>query len=279
MTRVEYWKMQPEEIISRFLQIAEKLVEKNSLQKIRPTPVQVFQHEMYVKFIYHLASILTLEQGSVFSRTDITKRAYDYSSVMVLFRSALETFLTYFYLYCDAKNEDEITFRFYNWYIDGLNFRQSVNVSFSSELQEKKKQERIEIANLIEVIRGTATFGALSDKQKKVVVEKCQWIRPHWADILVSTGVGQYWAKKFYAMYSAYAHTNSLSIIQFKDATARNEGKQLSSSFANLVHIAAAMFAHCFIRNFELTDTIDVTENEMIEAWMWLAKYLDREPT
>ncbi len=274
MTRTYYWKMDPEQIYTAFLQIAEKLIEKNSTRAEKPTKQRLFQHEMYVKFAYHLASILTLEQGSVFSKTDAQKKAHDYSSVIVLFRAALETFLTYYYLYGDSAQEDELTFRYHNWLIDGLGFRQRVNVKFSPELQAKQEKERLEIQESIQKIRSTAAFLALSDKQKRLVVEKLQWFRPCWAKILAKTGIAEYWSKTFYALYSAYAHTSSLSIMQFKDATVRNEGRQLNSVFANLVYMAAALFCDYYMKGFGLAGSLDAAEMEMLEAWIWMARHL-----
>lgn len=268
--------MPAEDIYSRLLCVAEKLIERNSVARPKSAKDQVFQHEMYVKFAYHLASILTLEQGSVFSNADTSKKAYDYSSVLVLCRAALETFLTYYYLYDDSNSQDELAFRYHNWLIDGLAFRQTVNVSSSKELQEKKEEERLEILESLEKIKHTATFAALSDKQKRLVVEKFQWIRPGWAEILMRAGFAEYWSRRFYALYSAYAHTSSLSIMQFMDATVRNEGKLLTSTFANFVYMAAALFSAYFMKDFGLEDSLNSQEVEMLEAWTWLTKNLPK---
>lgn len=276
MNRTDYWKMRPEEIYSSYLQIAEVLVEKNSLTNERPTKRRVFQHEMYMKFVYHLASILTLEQGSLFSKTDARKRTHDYSSIVVLLRAALETFLTYYYVFCDSSKADELEFRYYNWLVDGLGFRQRIDVSFSRELLEKQARERAEIDEAISKIKETEVFGTLSDKQKRVVVEKLEWMRPGWSDILIRAGFAEYWSRIFYALYSTYAHTSSQSIMQFKDATVRNEGSGLSSAFAGLVHKAAALFTEYYMKGFDLAGSLSEGQMEMLEAWTWMATHLKK---
>jgi len=274
MTRNHYWEMQPESIYSDYLGIIEKLVEKNSATKQMGGKGRHFQHEMFVKYAFHLASILTLEYGSRFSKSDSSKRAYDYSSVIVLFRAALETYLTYYYIFCDSIDEDERSFRFHSWLIDGLNFRQSIDVSFSAELQQKKTNEAIEILDSIKIIEDTAAFRRLSEKQKGLVIAKKRWIRPGWADIIAKTGIDEYWAKTFYALFSGYAHTTSYSIMQFKDATIENEGKQLNSSFASLIYMVSALFIESYMKDFKLANILNIEETEMIEAWTWLSKHM-----
>jgi hypothetical protein len=276
MNRRNYWKMPTQDIYSTFLDIISKLVEKNSTNKVQISKDRLFQHEMFIKYTFHLASIFTLEKGSYFSKSDARKIAYDYSSVIVLFRAALETYLTYYYIYCDSINEDEKMFRYCNWLIDGLNFRQTINVSFSSELQQKKEKENIEIIESIEIIWKTDAFNNLSEKQKQLVITKRQWIKPGWADIIAKTGMTEYWAKRFYSLFSAYAHTTSLSIMQFRDATIKGEGKQLSSSFASIIFMVSALFINSYEKHFNLDNVLDKVELEMLEAWIWMSKNMSQ---
>lgn len=276
MTRTEYWKMKPEDIYSSYLEMAEILIERTASTKQKPSKRRIFQHEMYVKFIYHMASILTLEGGSNFSKADVRKRAYDYSSVVVLLRAALETFLTYYYVYCDSIEPDELEFRYYNWLTDGLGFRQQLDVSFSKELIQRQTRERTEIDEAISKMEQTDAFGRLTTKQKRIVVEKLEWIRPGWTDILVRAGFAEYWARLFYAQYSMYAHTSSQSIMQFRDATTRNEGALLSSTFANFVYMAAAKFTEYYIAHFNLEGSLKNEQLEMLEAWTWMASHLNK---
>ena len=176
MSRIYYWQMQAEDAYSSFLEMMEKLVEKNSANKTPTSKDRIYQHEMFVKFAYHIASILTLEKGSTFSVKATDKWSYDYSSVIILFRAALETFLTYYYVYDDAADSDEKTFRFHNWLIDGLNMRQKVDVSFSPDLQLKKASEAADIYNSIRIIQSTEAFHRLSEGAQEVVTTKRKWL-------------------------------------------------------------------------------------------------------
>jgi hypothetical protein len=274
MTKTDYLRMPPENIYSDYLEMIHKLVVKNAACSKLNKRDRLFQHEMFVKYAFHLASILTLEHGSRFSLSDDARMAYDYSSVIVLLRAALETYLTYYYIYSDSSGEDDYTFRFHNWLIDGLNFRQSIDVSFSEELQQQKQKEGIELLESIKVIENTDAFRRLSEKQKRLATKKRQWIRPGWAEVITKTGIGEYWARTFYALFSAYAHTSSQSIMQFKEATVKNEGKQLNSSFASLIFIVTAMFIESYVEDFGLGNTLNNGEAEMIEAWIWLSKHM-----
>lgn len=251
--------------------MAEKAVETNPGNQLKDKE-RFYQHEMYVKFTYHIASIATLERGSTFSAEDNQKNAYDYSSVMVLFRAALETYLAYFYVFCDASDQDERTLRFHNWMSDGINMRQKVDVSFSPDLQLKKAMEAADIFTSITRMQSTDAFHRLSPGQQHLAVSKRKWLRPGWADIFTKTGMSAYWARTFYALFSAYAHSSSLSIIQFKEATVKNEGKQLTGSFCKLIFAVCALFTDSYTNEFALAGALDEGEIEMVEAWTWLAK-------
>ncbi len=138
MKRTYYWNMDVQDTYSKYLMIIEKIVEKNSNRNASNSADKVNQHEIFVKYAFHLSSIFTLENKSLFSISDHTKKIYDYSSIFVLIRAAFESYLTYFYIFCDLKTEDERKYRYLCWWMDGLNIRQSVKVSFSSELTKKK---------------------------------------------------------------------------------------------------------------------------------------------
>jgi hypothetical protein len=269
-----YWQMQPEEAYSKFLGMMEKAVETNSASSASATKDRIFQHEIFVKFAYHIASILTLEHGSRFSSSPSDKMSYDYSSVIVLFRAALETYLTYYYIYRDASDADERMLRFHNWMIDGLNMRQKADVSFSADLQLKKALEAADIYNSIRIIQGTDAYYRLSEGKQHAIIGKRKWYRPGWADIFAKTGFAEYWARMFYSIFSAYAHTSSQSIMQFKDATVRNEGKQLTTSFARLILTVCALFTESYREDFALGSVFDEQETEMLEAWIWFSKNL-----
>ena len=265
--------MKPEDAYHGFLRMAEMAVERNARQSLTSKD-RLYQHEMYVKFTYHLASILTLERGSTFSCTEPNKTAYDYSSVIVLFRAALETYLAYFYLFSETSDQDERTFRFCNWMADGINQRQKVDVSFSADLQLKKAGEAAEIFGYLIKMQSTDAFHRLPAAQQHIVVSKRKWLRPGWAEILKKTGISEYWARVFYALFSAYAHTSSLSLIQFKEATVKNEGKKLTESFGKLILVVCAKFTEAYKTDFALDGVLDSEQSEMLESWIWVAKNL-----
>jgi len=274
MNRMHYWQMQPEEAYSSFLSMMEKVVEANSAKAGPATKDRIYQHETFVKFAYHIASILTLETGSRFSNTTNEKTSYDYSSVIVLFRAALETYLTYYYIYSDVRDSDERTLRFHNWMIDGLNLRQRADVSFSADLELKKALEAVDIHNSIRIIQSTDAFERLSEKDQHLIVSKRKWLRPGWADIFARTGMAKYWARMLYSVFSAYAHTSSLSIMQFKDATVRNEGKLLTTGLARVILTVCALFIDSYRTDFSLEVTLEERELEMLEAWIWFSTHL-----
>jgi hypothetical protein len=150
MNLIEYWKLEPIEIYTRYFKIIEQIIKTNSKREYGHKEFDIWQHEMFVKFTFHLSSIFTLENGSIFSISDKTRNVYDYSSIFAIIRTAFENYLTCFYIFYNSQDRDELTFRYLNWWNDGLNARQIADVSFSPELVEKKEREQTEILNNIE---------------------------------------------------------------------------------------------------------------------------------
>ncbi|MDP2683311.1 MAG: DUF5677 domain-containing protein [Deltaproteobacteria bacterium] len=272
MLNIELIKKPNQDHFKSFLAICLKLIDLNSIKTKKIDPPMFYRQEMFVKFSYHLATIIHIEKGIMIAFAGRSHRLYDYSSVNVLTRALLETFLTYYYVFCDAKDEDESRFRYWNWWIDGLNSRQQVKNIKDPLLIGKLENERRDIDDCTVKIKSTKAYSRLSAPQKKEFEKKRKWIRPGWIDIAVKAGMKKSTARHAYSYFSSYAHTNSLSILQFSQATISNKGKEANPNMLKLLFMVAAMFIDEFAKYFQLKDQLSEYEQELVANWLLVAK-------
>jgi hypothetical protein len=265
MTRTDYWKLSGEKTLFAFLELIEYTVESNANEKVLKEQIEIDRHELFMKFAFHLASISTLRKGSSFSNNDKSKTVIDYSSIFVLIRTAFEVYLTYYFIYRDSVDEDEMIFRYNNWIIDGLNQRQKI-ASESNQTSKILLNDKEQIIKLMKEMKDTKHFSTFSEKEKQHLESTMRFIKPDWTQIAKKTGLDEYWAKTMYQYFSTYTHTVSTSIIQFKEATVTGYSQRILESFEKFLFAFSAMFVKDYWEYYSIKSqrTDDI---EMIEAW------------
>lgn len=268
------WSEKRDITMEYFISIMERLIEENASKGGKFDQIYIDQHELFVKFSFHYASIFTLYRGSYFSSTDYKKVAFDYSSLLVLCRSCFENFLTYNFIYHGSDNSDEKKFWYNTWVIDGLNQRQKVNLSHDKELKKKQIGEKIRISELLEEVKSTDCYKKMSEKRKREYDNKLNWPRPGWADLAERAGMDEYWAKMIYSYLSTYAHSASSSVLQFKSATVDNEGKRILDNFMNYIFAISSMYIGIYCSDFGLGATLNCEDEKFLEAWELIMRNL-----
>ena len=174
------------------------------------------------KLFNHLGTILCLvsKKTSFQFSNEKQERIYiDFISILVIVRAAFETYLTFYYLFCDINiNKNSQLLRYHSWLISGFLDRQNFQLDRSKEIASKLEHEKTKIIELELKIENNPAFQKFTDKIKKNI-KKGQWRQKYsWADLAEIAGFNKIIFKDLYGYLCSYSHSGSLSIFQIRDA-------------------------------------------------------------
>lgn len=195
------------------------------IQSIYETKPQLGKGEVYletliIKLIFASKSALQLSKGSEMSTLKHPKisETIDRSSLYVLTRSIMEAFLTLEYLYFNDLERDEQIFRYNLWRTSGFMTRQNFSENLNKEFAEKLERERKEIEQLKIEIKKSPYYKTLKKQEWKLDRFGLPRILS-WSNLISESKLKSDLFSKVYSLYSNYAHSEFISVIQI------NEGK------------------------------------------------------
>lgn len=200
---------------------------------------------MIAKLFNHLATISYLSKGTHFnfSPKSPTQHFVDHSSMSVIIRVAIETYLTFYYLFVDECQKEEKEFRYHMWTLGGLYNRQQY-VKLSEDTTRKQVDESIDVRNLMEKISRNSMFIKLSKGLQKKAL-KGEWkLEKKWPNLAEIAGFDISVFKTLYNYLSSYSHTDSLCILQIKQAVDVNDQKKLTEMTKN---VSLVILSHLII--------------------------------
>ncbi|WGG52113.1 DUF5677 domain-containing protein [Rugamonas sp. DEMB1] len=192
----------------------------------------------------------------------------DHSSVQVVTRAAMETFLVYFYVF--GENDlQRSKFRHSTWYLGGLLDRQKLKAS-SSEFDERLAYDRLEIVRLREEIEASQHFAAYSKKWQRQLLKGDWKVGTSWSEIAVSAGFHKTNFDNMYSHSCGYSHSSYISAMQ--GAQARDLAAQCMLANANLGFGIQIMthFLKNYARNVSSAKEVlasDAEARRLIDKW------------
>lgn len=117
-----------------------------------------------LKFFFHAASALYLYRST--SLPEFHANFFDPGSVNVLCRAALETFLTFHYVFVVPQSDDDRNCRYMAWILGGYLERQKFPV-WSHEGRAVLEREKRFIGPLTQKLKDNAAFRQLPAKEQK----------------------------------------------------------------------------------------------------------------
>lgn len=210
--------------IDTLIYLHEALVEEKIEIKYWEKPSETLLH----KFSFHGIAIHNILSGiklsSKYYKEISGKTITDISSAKVIFRSQIEAFLMYHFIYVNPDNDDYKELRYNAWIFSALLKRQEfpANTEYGKKQQEK---DLIEIEKMRSRIRGLDSFKNLTIKQQKNLIENGSGkLFNHWSTILKETGFQE--NHIFHSIYnhlSMYSHSEGISILQLNYQPGYNE--------------------------------------------------------
>lgn len=214
------------------------------------------------KLVLHGSSALQLLNGTQLPTFQTSDEVIisDFSSVGVLLRSVLESYLTFFYIFIDyPPPSDEFLFRHSGWQLESLEFRQQTATT-STQYHDVDTikillNERKQIKQLKSIIKSTHVFQQLSDKQKTQVLNNQKWRSDGWKSIAKRAGFRSRFSDFFYSHLSLYAHSGTISGFQMEQ-TLPNKRKAIIESDLVIIEAIASKMIIDYINLFPVIDTL-----------------------
>jgi hypothetical protein len=229
-------------------------------------------NQMMLTKVLHIRQVV---DGVGFTSTDgtILNAIIDPTIVAALIRNVYETASMFNLVYRHTKTEDEKLILYNLWAIAGLNYRQKFeSLIATAENEQKLKDEKQHIDNLVSEIENTKLYIGLDQKDKekihikikekdfKIRFENNKVIFLHWQELCDTMGVKFGLFEKIYTYFSLYSHPSNVAVFQFGEMF-YNEDKafldltnfNLKNLFA-LLSIFIADFIHLFpnvLKTFE----------------------------
>jgi hypothetical protein len=215
-----------------------------SLYETKPTLGigEVYIETLLIKIIITSKSILQLSNGTNLSTINHPNQMQliDRSSLYILTRSLIEALLTLEYLYFNTLTREEQIFRYNLWRISGFKSRQNYSENMKIEFVKKLESEKKEIEKLKNEIQQTEYYSKLK-KQDLWKLDNFGLPRIlSWSKLLENSILKTSLYSKVYDLYSNYAHSEFISVIQIKEG---NLGKSnefnISTTITTLNNVRA----------------------------------------
>ena len=192
---------------------------------------EVFIETLSIKILLATKSIIELGKGTQVSA--LTKESkvklLDFPSINILTRSIIEAFLTMEYLFYNNLDVKERNFRFYIWQISGYKSRQSFfekRRGLKKDITEKLKTELSEIERLLSMIEKSPYYAKM-DKQSLWKLDKYGLPRlVSWQKLIEQSILKTSMFETSYKLYSNYAHSEFISLIQMNGKHTLNKGSK-----------------------------------------------------
>lgn len=203
------------------------------------------------KLFYHIGTVRYLWLGTQVTLPGDQPRLYvDHSSISVVVRAAFETYLTFYFIYCDlAVSEAEKELRYTSWRLGGLLDRQNFKAVSEGNIP-KLELEKKEVDKLISEIESNPIFKGLEKKFQKTI-KKGEWRqRKSWSDLSGVAGFNKEIFKDVYSYLCSYAHSGGLSALQIGQAVDISAQQELSNISIQYGLVIMSHFIQSYVKLF-----------------------------
>ena len=237
---------------------------------------EVYQETLLIKIIFTSRSILELSKGIEFGILNRKERPLiiDRSSLYILTRSVIESFLTLEYLYFNNLSREEQIFRYNLWRISGFMARQDFGKTKNEKFLSKMEKEKAEINELKKTIKTSPYYSKLKQQQLWKLDKYGLPRIMSWSELLEQSILKTDLFEKVYKLYSNYAHSEFIAMIQL------NEGKMSKADSFNaettITTLNNILVINCvsiisFVNKYELAKDkymeIDESSRYVIDFW------------
>lgn len=202
------------------------------------------------KLYYHLASLHVLAQPVEVLVPQGSAPHIDHSSVLILARAALETYLTFAHVY-GCGDPDLREFRHLTWHCAGLLDRQALQASArKAENRRKLADERETIETLRAAMQAHDRWAQHPANDRKAFLKGDWRAGRGWAAIGVEAGFHPVHIRDLYGYLCGYSHASWLSILQVRDARELVQQATMAATSVSFACVLMSFFTHHYVALF-----------------------------
>ncbi len=218
--------------------------------KVSPDGRMPDSQHLALKLYTHGVSAHWLYQGSKSTVPASTGGSsfIDFSSIAVITRAALETYLTFFEVFVAPEDDDEFEFLYCLWHLSGHVIREGM-VPLDQSLREDYEVAQEDIKALRDRMEATERYKALKPREKKNVLKG--WRKRDWEAVAESAGFGLEFVRRLYAYYSGFAHADGLTAGLLMSAKTADDQRFHAQIHLVTIMIVLSKFILDYARLFE----------------------------
>jgi hypothetical protein len=207
-------------LLQEKIRILLELVNQLHIKKAKVNDVTVWIEPLLFKFCFHTISTVNLFYGTDLPLLVNNKpfKIFDEPSMLALFRSSLENYLTFYYLYVDNIPKEEQTFRMLVYRYSGTKQRSEFIVNTLAE-KEKQKRESEYCEILKQQVSSNEFFKMYNSEKQRLILEgKKPRLFETWKSILQRSHLHSELFRNIYSYKSIYSHSEFISLLQMKES-------------------------------------------------------------
>ncbi len=234
------------------------------------------------KYLVQSSSLVGIFLGTELDFPKLSKKTVliDLSTIFVNLRALIENYLVLHYLYFEDISEEEKRMRWIIYQLSGIKARRSLS---DSNLQYEKKtiileREKKQEIELLEELKQNPYYQKLSQNTKDYIHKKNLAKVKNWAEIITSSKLNKNNFHKIWKLYSNYAHSEYLSVVQIYDYMANPEEtisvRNLTLFFTlTLTCVLIVDFSNMYTELQEYFDRLDGNQKRIINLFYNFGKH------
>ena len=225
------------QVILKTVNILLELTNSLHVDQINLPSWKIWSEPIIFKFCYHVSSLVNLYSGTELPFEKDGKRMviFDEPSVFILFRTVLENYLTFYYLFIEAIPEDEKEFRMLVWRYCGL--KQRIEFIINTEKEKEKQQKEVTtVQKLKDEIVSKPYFKKFKAKSREVILKgRNPRLFESWKSLIIKSNFNTELFQNIYGYKSNYSHTEFISVLQLHEGKYGHHDKNTRSHYLMLL--------------------------------------------
>lgn len=244
-------------------------------KKLKIEPYKYYIETFVFKQLSQSLSLHQVLQGTPFTSDifNFSKNIFDSPTAFLLQRALFENYLTFSYLFLQPNSEEERIFKWELYKLSGLIHRVKIN-AHSEEHVKKQKSEKKEIEKIYDNFKKNEYFEKFSVKKRENIIKNTPARIANWERLFEESCLRKDIFYKLWKLCSNYAHSEYISLIQFKE-TMHDTAEQFS--LRCFILYINTVLSSIFIKNIcslymEIEENFITLKEEQKEVIQFLSK-------
>lgn len=268
--------------LKKILETLSDLVDSLAQARVKTVSWKYHSQTLVNKIIFTSYSIIKLTEGYIiksFKEKDLQVDITDYQSIYILTRALIENYVTLCYIYNNDLSEEEQLFRFKLWEVSGLISRQNFSGE-NEDYQKKKEEEKTTIDRINSEIKGMDEYIKLDKNKLNKLFTYGLPRLDSWQQLIRKSNLKKELIGNCYSLFSNYAHSEYLSIIQVAQSSMNSKNSENVSSIQlslTVVRIINSMAVHYYVTHNKTAEIVYNTFPVSIRNAIEIARKIGEE--